>query len=99
MDLDAPEGPSPEERASYLRYKRWQERFKSDSRTRLSERTFGRYVEPPLSIAGISCIWWGIGVGAPTRPLRNEIVLVGIAVGLLPLIIRKVFRIRAAPDA
>ena len=99
MDLDAPENPTPKEWASYLRYKRWQDRFRADSRPRLSQRFFARYVEAPLILAGLGCMWWGWGFGRPIRPLRTEVVLLSIAFGLLPLLIRKVFRIRPTHDA
>jgi hypothetical protein len=99
MDLDAPENPTPEEWAAYLRYKRWQDRILPDTRPRLSQRTFDYFVERPLLLAGLGCMWWGQGSGRPARPLRIDFVLLGIVLGLLPLLVRKVFRIRPAPDA
>jgi hypothetical protein len=93
MDLDAPKNPTPEELASYERYKRWQDRIWLDTRPRLSQRTFSNCVQSPLTLASVACFWWGRDGHSP------ELVLLGITLGLLPLLVRKIFRIRRAPDA
>jgi hypothetical protein len=98
MDLDAPENPTPEEWATYLRYKRWQDRITPDTRPRLSQRAFEYFVRP-LNLAAIGCMWWGQGAGPPARPHRMGVLLLGMLLGLLPLLVRKMFRIRPAPDA
>jgi hypothetical protein len=99
MDLDAPENPTPEEWEVYVRYKRWRDRITPDTRPRLSQRAFINYVQRPLSVAGLACMWWGMAWGQPVRPFRPELDLLGMTLGLLPLLVRKVCRIRPAPDA
>ena len=99
MDFDEPLTPSPQKWAAYIRYKRWQDRFRPDSRPQVSGRAYRRYVERPLSIAGLGCMWWSKGFGAPTRPRGDEIFLLGIALLLFPALVEKAFRVRRAPDA
>jgi hypothetical protein len=89
MDLDAPENPTSEEWATYLRYKQWQDKMSLDTRPRLSLRTFQNYIVRPLTILCLGCIWWGV------RTARTDLLLLGCAVGLLPLVARKVLRIRS----
>jgi hypothetical protein len=99
MDLDAPKFPTQKEWAAYLRYKRWQDRIAPDTRPRLSHRTFVYFVALPVDLAALGCTWWGAGSGRPARPFRIELLLLGIALPLLLLLVRRMFRIRPAPDA
>jgi hypothetical protein len=94
MDLDEPINPTPEQRAAHLRYRQWQDRITLDTRPKLSQRTYSRFVEWPLTLAALGCIWWSYGSRHPVRPDRFEFTLLGIGLGLLPLLVQKMFRIR-----
>ena len=92
MDLDAPESPSPDVWGDYRRYKRWRDRFIPHSRARLSQRMF-YYIQLPLGLAALGCMWWVFGFGSATRPLRMEVLILGCAFTMLLLLIGKMRRI------
>ena len=92
-DFDAPDHPPPKERASHLRFKERQYRSKPGSRARLSQRFF-YYIQLPLSIAALGCIWWALGFGSPARSYRMAMFILGCTLAILPLLLRAMLRIR-----